>query len=298
MIGLALLACTAPAPAPPDAAFAGPRLVYVGEPASFTTTPGDLAFEWDLGDGSSATGPEIEHAWAAPGHYPLRLWVTDEAGAVATSTQRITVVHRPLSAPPQHSGSLALDGARLWVALPDHGVIAEVSTETGQVVHHPVCARPVWVAAEAGRVWASCPEEDALWAYDGAWRRIGLVGGDRPAGVVAVPAAAAPEGAAWVALAGRGQVARVGLDGVHTYANSVPDLRGLARSDGRLFTAAWRPTGGQTAIGSLADDFGDPRLGALAPSPAPTPTPTRAGSPPGWRARRSRQTDAPFIIRA
>ena len=52
-------------------------------------------FEWDLGDGSTASGVQAQHRFAAPGTYRVRLAVTDDAGVgnsrvVATRTVEVT----------------------------------------------------------------------------------------------------------------------------------------------------------------------------------------------------------------
>ncbi|WP_160009215.1 PKD domain-containing protein [Nocardioides sp. AX2bis] len=57
-----------------------------------TDTDGALAvWDWDLGDGSTATGPVVDHTWAAPGTYAVRLTVTDAEGATGSAVQQVTV---------------------------------------------------------------------------------------------------------------------------------------------------------------------------------------------------------------
>ena len=53
------------------------------------------SYEWAFGDGSHATGPTAEHAFADEGLYRVRLTVTDQFGATDTDTVEITVGNPP-----------------------------------------------------------------------------------------------------------------------------------------------------------------------------------------------------------
>ena len=48
-------------------------------------------YAWDLGDGSSAAGAQVNHRYAAAGSYSVTLTVTDEAGLQGSSSQTVTV---------------------------------------------------------------------------------------------------------------------------------------------------------------------------------------------------------------
>ena len=53
--------------------------------ASGSTDDGEIvSFEWHLGDGATASGPVVEHTYAAPGDYTAVVTVTDDEGATDT----------------------------------------------------------------------------------------------------------------------------------------------------------------------------------------------------------------------
>jgi len=59
-----------------------------------------IAFDWDFGDGSSASGPAPTHIFKAPGTYPVRLTVQDNAArntGHATDSLTVTVNHPPIA---------------------------------------------------------------------------------------------------------------------------------------------------------------------------------------------------------
>jgi len=54
-----------------------------------------VAYVWDLGDGTMATGPRAEHRYVAKGPHTIRLTVTDDEGAAATAMLFVRVANRP-----------------------------------------------------------------------------------------------------------------------------------------------------------------------------------------------------------
>jgi hypothetical protein len=50
-----------------------------------------VATSWSFGDGSAADGAQVSHAYAAPGHYEVRVTLTDGAGNAASATRSIEV---------------------------------------------------------------------------------------------------------------------------------------------------------------------------------------------------------------
>jgi chitodextrinase len=81
---------------PPTAAFDGPATARAGEKVTFdagtSTDDGRIAqYYWEFGDGATASGRKATHAWSAPGVFEVTLWVTDDQGAQASITRRVTV---------------------------------------------------------------------------------------------------------------------------------------------------------------------------------------------------------------
>ena len=50
-----------------------------------------VAWQWDLGDGTTSADASFSHVYTAPGTYTVTLRVTDDRGATATATQTITI---------------------------------------------------------------------------------------------------------------------------------------------------------------------------------------------------------------
>ncbi|ADZ71986.1 PKD domain-containing protein [Polymorphum gilvum] len=63
---------------------AGTRLRFDGS-RSYDQDGRITAYDWDMGDGTLLSGAAVEHGYAGPGRYTVRLTVTDDAG-VANST--------------------------------------------------------------------------------------------------------------------------------------------------------------------------------------------------------------------
>ncbi len=71
---------------PPKAGFSAPDLSCVGNELVFNASatqddnPSNMTYHWDFGDGTSAEGAEVKHAFAKGGSYNVTLSVNDGAG--------------------------------------------------------------------------------------------------------------------------------------------------------------------------------------------------------------------------
>ncbi len=72
--------------------------VRTGTPVTFNASAShdaggpDITFSWDMGDGTTLSGPVVEHAYMVPGSYTVRLTVRDDEGGAATEELTVTVV--------------------------------------------------------------------------------------------------------------------------------------------------------------------------------------------------------------
>jgi PKD repeat protein len=93
----ALVTIAEPGNQPPMARAGGNRGALVGATVSFdasgsTDADGTLAsYAWDFGDGSTASGATVDHAYSEAGTYLVRLVVTDDKGATGQDAAIVTV---------------------------------------------------------------------------------------------------------------------------------------------------------------------------------------------------------------
>jgi hypothetical protein len=79
--------------------------------AGSTDADGEItSYAWEFGDGASATGVAPVHAYDWPGTYTVRLTVTDDDGATATTTRSVAV--RDEAAPGLQRVAAAKDGVK------------------------------------------------------------------------------------------------------------------------------------------------------------------------------------------
>jgi PKD repeat protein len=79
---------------PDQGAHPGAKVSFDGS-GSYDVDGTIVSYEWDLGDGSSASGALVEHAYASQGNYSVSLTVTDDDGATGTDSAAVSVYNIP-----------------------------------------------------------------------------------------------------------------------------------------------------------------------------------------------------------
>ncbi len=77
---------------------------------------GALTYAWEFGDGSTGSGPTVDHTFASPGTYTVDVWVNDTVGGSVERTLTIVVTPAP-AAPTAASGLSPLDVAAIAAAV-------------------------------------------------------------------------------------------------------------------------------------------------------------------------------------
>ena len=102
---------------PPVAVINAPQIGQVGDvfyldAGDSSDNTGIVDYEWNLGDGSTATGVIAQHYYSAPGEYTVTLNVADASGQMDSATHNITIIiDEEPEAPVTESNQM------LWVAL-------------------------------------------------------------------------------------------------------------------------------------------------------------------------------------
>jgi PKD repeat protein/pimeloyl-ACP methyl ester carboxylesterase len=114
----------------PTALIQGESRVQVNAAATFdgsgsTAADGSplVAYAWDLGDGTTATGPTTTHAYLAAGTYNVTLTVTDAQGQIGKSTLQVLVADEASALPATPSSP---SPPVVVIRSPDQGVVGQV----------------------------------------------------------------------------------------------------------------------------------------------------------------------------
>ncbi len=90
-----------------------------------------VEWRWNFGDGSEGAGAGVEHTWAEPGSYDLRLFVVDDDGLEAEAIETLDVLDpADLNEPPTveigPDRDVAVDANTTWTAdVTDDGVVTD-----------------------------------------------------------------------------------------------------------------------------------------------------------------------------
>jgi hypothetical protein len=76
----------------PSAVNQGDVVAFDGSSTATTLLIPSSGYAWDFGDGTTASGPSVEHSYAKGGTYQVTLTVTDRGGNKATLSQTIDVL--------------------------------------------------------------------------------------------------------------------------------------------------------------------------------------------------------------
>lgn len=116
----------------PTAAFTAttsPLSVAVNGSASADADGTIVSYDWDFGDGNVATGATASNTYAAAGTYTVSLTVTDDDGAIGTTSQQVVVPDIPVNGAP--TAAFTATPSPLAVA-----VDGSASTDDGTIVSY------------------------------------------------------------------------------------------------------------------------------------------------------------------
>lgn len=92
------------------------QLTITADGTTSTDSDGEVVlYEWDFGDGESATGPTTSHVYSSDGTYVVTLTVTDDDGATSQASEQVVASSPPINLDPEAGFSTSLNG--LTVAL-------------------------------------------------------------------------------------------------------------------------------------------------------------------------------------
>lgn len=129
-VSVAIIVVPADTALPPNADFeVSSRVVEVGTAVSFTdrSAGGPISWQWNFGDGTTASGPTVEKAWASPGIYTVSLTVGNAQG---TDSAELTVEVVAGLEPPEIAAQVIADLLEAGQAI---GFTAESLTDAATI---------------------------------------------------------------------------------------------------------------------------------------------------------------------
>ena len=242
---------------------------------------GPMQFSWNFGDGSPptsySTGSNASHAFALPGHYSVRVTVTN--GTSQASASFVQTIYRPLTAiQPTASGTILIDTAsnRVWNVNSDSDTVTAIhASNFTKQFEKPVGKHPRTIAqAPDGSLWVVNQDDATISVLNRAdgnlLQTINLPRASRPFGI-----AFSPDGnAAYVTLQGTGRLLRLN-PATRTITGDIsigPSPRGIAVSGDSqrvLITRFLSSDANGEVVEVGASTFAITRTFALALSPGP-----------------------------
>ncbi len=91
----------------------GDTVMFDGSVTASTLMVHNGAYQWNFGDGTTGTGPSVDHQYSNPGNYQVKLTVTDRGGNTASISQTVQVLgaNGQPAPPPASSGSSSGSGS-------------------------------------------------------------------------------------------------------------------------------------------------------------------------------------------
>jgi len=131
--------------------------IYFNASASYDPDGVIVSYFWDFGDGTNATGVNVNHAYVDDGTYTVTLTVTDEDKAAAIATSTKTVLNRPPVASFSESAEMVFTGEIIYfnasASYDSDGVIVSYfwtfgdgTNATGATVEHAYADDGVYTA--------------------------------------------------------------------------------------------------------------------------------------------------------
>ncbi len=136
-----------------DASYtASPEVAEIGIPINFVSSSyGAQSYQWDFGDGTTATGYPMTHAYSTPGEYRATLRITCSDGRTNTDTDLITITEpAPCTASFTAHPQPAEVGQRVWFTSTSTGGrsylwdFGDGSTATGASASHAYASAATW----------------------------------------------------------------------------------------------------------------------------------------------------------
>lgn len=122
---------------PPKAAINGTTQAQVGQTVSFNArnsiaVEGNhlVLFDWDFGDGASASGVDVAHVYNSLGRYTVRLTVTDDKNLSGTDTLEIQIDEGPETPEPEETTEPKSPSAAITASAPGQIIIPVDQTIT------------------------------------------------------------------------------------------------------------------------------------------------------------------------